>query len=116
MLRLTYHCFIALLVLFSFTGSCVQDDLADFEPCQDYGYNDDVKPIISLKCAIAGCHNGSTSLPNWSDFSVLQPRALDIRSRVVGGSMPPSSSPAGKLTNEQISIISCWVDAGAQNN
>jgi hypothetical protein len=30
--------------------------------------------------------------------------------------MPPSNSPAGGLSQDQINLITCWVNDGAPNN
>jgi hypothetical protein len=69
------------------------------------------------KCAISGCHNGDNGASrNWTEFDKFQQHASTVKRYVVDHIMPPSGSPAGPLTQEQINTISCWVDQGAKNN
>ena len=79
------------------------------------GFTSDIKPIITTKCAISGCHNGSQS-PNLSAYSGVKNNASDILSEISGKFMPPSNSSAGSLTQQQINLITCWVKDGALNN
>jgi hypothetical protein len=79
------------------------------------GFASDIKPIITTKCAISGCHNGSQS-PNLSAYAGIKNNASGILSEISGKSMPPSNSSAGSLTQQQISLITCWVSDGALNN
>jgi uncharacterized membrane protein len=107
----------ALIVIspLAFLDSCVSNDVSD--DCNEIvSYASHVSPIIQTKCAISGCHNGSSALPDWTNFSQLQARAGDVREVVIQKRMPPSNSPAGPLTEDQITAISCWVNQGAQNN
>jgi len=84
-------------------------------------YADDILPIINTKCAIVGdggCHNGGNGADrDWRDFSLVQSHAMEIKNRITrtpgtAGYMPK----IGSLSDEQIRLISCWVDQGAQNN
>lgn len=75
-------------------------------------YDQEVKPLIMNNCAVTGCHSGSQS-PNFSVFSNVQNNADKIRTRTQNGSMPPGGRT---LTQEEINLIACWVDDGAQNN
>jgi len=71
-----------------------------------------IKSIFLANCAISGCHNGTTNLPNFLVDNVIKENALNIKSRTMLKSMPPSGS--GKsLTDVQIANIGCWVDDGA---
>ncbi len=77
-------------------------------------YADDIDPIVQSKCAISGCHDGTQ--PDFTVFENFQARANNqpggVRQRVKTGDMPRS----GSLTGEEISMILCWIDEGAQNN
>jgi SprB-like repeat protein len=76
-------------------------------------YATDIQPIIMTTCAVFGCHDGSnSSLPNFTNLVVLQANASQVKSRTQSGNMPRS----GSLTQNQIDLIACWVDDGAQNN
>ena len=123
MQRLTYPVFTLIVLLFAVAliESCANHDLDVVDPCSDavFSYKDDVQPIVATKCAIPDCHNGSLGPErNWAVFATFQERALagDISYMIKTHQMPPESSPAGPLTDEQITAISCWADGGAQNN
>ncbi len=77
-------------------------------------FSADVSPIISSKCATAGCHNttaaGGVVLQTYAQISAAKDR-INVRC-VVQKSMPPS----GPLPQADINKIKCWIDAGAPNN
>ena len=76
-------------------------------------YIDNVQPIIVNSCAIIGCHDGSNSrLSNYNNFEEVQAHASMIKSRTQTGNMPKT----GRLSQEQIDLIACWVDDGALAN
>lgn len=76
-------------------------------------YATDVEPIFAISCNVIGCHDGSnSSLPNFSELSVVQANASMIKSLTQSGNMPKT----GSLTQEQKDIIACWVDDGALDN
>lgn len=75
----------------------------------------DVRPIIDVKCAITGCHNGTES-PNLTIPSNIIANASRIKSVTQSGQMPKSNSTGGPLTNDEKALIACWVDEGAKNN
>lgn len=71
-----------------------------------------VKSIIELNCAIANCHNGDLGAQsNYLLFENVKENSRGIRTRTENKSMPP----VGNLSAEQIALISCWVDEGANN-
>jgi hypothetical protein len=73
-----------------------------------------VKAILETNCIKSGCHNGDNGADrNWSVFSNVQTKSSNIKSRTGSRSMPPSGTP---LTQDEIDLIACWVDSGAQNN
>ena len=78
-------------------------------------YIDQVRTIFVTNCNLSGCHDGSTSLPNWNDLANVQDNASRIRTRTQNGSMPPESS-GRTLTQEEKDLIACWVEDGALNN
>jgi hypothetical protein len=94
--------------------------MADFgNGCPDYSYSADVDPIITTKCAISGCHNGSLGADrDWTNFEKFQAKALAgiVKQKIVAHEMPPPGSAGGPLSDDQISIISCWIDNGALDN
>jgi uncharacterized membrane protein len=115
------YAFISLLLLIT---SCANHEYEAPYSCPEtpVSYQDDVHSIIVNKCATTGCHNGDGNPNgpgidrNWLEFAKLQTEAQDgkVKEYVVNHIMPPSDEP--QLTNEEISIIACWVDQGAPNN
>jgi hypothetical protein len=74
-------------------------------------YSTSIKEIIETKCAISGCHNG-TQQPDFRAFKNIQDNAAQVKTLTANGSMPVNAT----LTQEQINLIACWVDDGAQSN
>lgn len=73
----------------------------------------DVFPLIQQKCATA-CHNAFTTNAGgpFTNYSQIKAKAALIKHMVVTRQMPQ----IGSLTDAEIKVISCWVDAGAENN
>lgn len=77
------------------------------------GYEATVKNIIATNCAIGTCHvSGGQAPGNFSQLSVVQSKAAQIKTRTGNKSMPVGRT----LTDEQIQQIACWVDSGAPAN
>jgi hypothetical protein len=87
----------------------------------------DVKPIIAQNCAISGCHAAGTysdgvNLENYQKIIATgKIKANDLNSKFYNAIttndtddvMPPP--PSKKLSNDQINIISLWIQQGAKN-
>ena len=73
----------------------------------------DVLPLIQSKCATA-CHNSfSTNAGGpFTNYTQIKAKADLIKFMVETRQMPQ----VGSLTDAEIKVISCWVDAGAVNN
>lgn len=101
-------------------GSCVYHDFPEVVCDEEQlSFAEDVQPIISTKCAISGCHNGDMGPDlNWTNFEQFSKRVQSglVRYRVTHRIMPPSFSPEGPLTQQQINTIACWADQGGLNN
>lgn len=67
-------------------------------------YAADVAPLISSSCV--GCHS------SYSTYAGVSSDKSRIRSSIVSGSMPKSST----FTDAQKNSIVCWIDNGAANN
>ena len=76
-------------------------------------FANDVLPLIQNKCATA-CHNAfSTNAGGpFTNYSQIKAKADLIKFMVETRQMPQD----GTLTDAEIKVISCWVDAGAENN
>ncbi len=106
---------------------CTYDQLPEpqigsFCDTAEVSYTHNVKPIIDLTCAIAGCHVSGTKAPgDFSNFAGLTPYlkdsefklyVIDLKDDTETG-MPPNwdTNPGPKdLTPEQFEIIQCWVN------
>ena len=75
-------------------------------------YANDIAPIMMNSCATTGCHDGSTSLPDFRSLAVVQANAGAIKSVTQSGFMPRNST----LPQSEIDLIACWVNDGALDN
>jgi mono/diheme cytochrome c family protein len=101
------------------TSSCSPDTV--------YFVND-LQPLLQSNCDISGCHDGTSSeeAGPLTDYSSVistggvkpyRPSDSKLYTSVTGGGeekMPPS--PQTPLTQDQINMISKWIDQGAFNN
>jgi len=76
-------------------------------------FADDVLPLIHTKCATQ-CHNAFSVNAGgpFTNYSQIKNKAALIKFMVETRKMPK----VGTLTDAEIKVISCWVDAGAENN
>ncbi|HTF19128.1 MAG TPA: hypothetical protein VK658_13695 [Chryseolinea sp.] len=74
-------------------------------------WQNDIRPIIVKSCALSGCHNGD-SRPDLRLFENAKFYAASIKSKTRDRSMPRE----GTITQNEIDLISCWVDDGAVLN
>jgi hypothetical protein len=74
-------------------------------------WQDDIRPIIVRSCALSGCHNGDAR-QDLRVFENAKSYASSIKSKTRDRSMPRE----GALTQNEIDLISCWVDDGALLN
>ncbi len=116
----------AIVLIFLITQSCVDHTLPapDEFSCttfQEVSFDTDIQPIINTKCAITGdggCHNGGNGPAlDWRVFNNFQGHASQVKDRVTrpvgtAGHMPK----IGSLTDDQIRLLVCWVEQGAQDN
>ncbi|MEQ9591901.1 MAG: SprB repeat-containing protein [Cyclobacteriaceae bacterium] len=71
-----------------------------------------IKSIIELNCIKSGCHNGDIGADNnYTIFDNVKEYSTSIRARTSDLTMPPGNP----LSQEQIELIACWVDEGANN-
>lgn len=99
--------------------SCVSHDFPSYTCTGDpVSYDSDVHAIVMNKCAVEGCHGSDPNLPDWTDFTTFQneARSGDVKEYVINRIMPPAESPEGPLSQEQVALIACWVDQGAEDN
>lgn len=73
----------------------------------------DVQPIIHSKCDTA-CHNAFSTNRGGplNNYTQIKAKADLVKFMVETRNMPQ----VGSLTDAEIKVISCWVEAGAENN
>lgn len=76
----------------------------------------DVKAIINASCAVSNCHVAGTGRTNYTIDANIVSHAAEIKTKTANGTMPSKSRQDLALTQEQIDIIGCWVDDGANLN
>lgn len=118
---------IGLITLFFGFSACTNDQLPEpmvLAVCDTLqtSYNTNVKEIIDRTCAYSGCHIDA-SIGNYLTYEgmlgrlkdgVIRSRVISLRSDPVKG-MPPAYSPddrAKELSQQELEIIQCWLDAG----
>jgi len=123
--------FILLLCLLGWSvSSCTSDKRPLIEvDCDDIPpvWDGEVKNIIELTCAYAGCHvGGGTGAPgNYTSYGgissalssgTFKNRTFDIRDNPSLG-MPPNYADGPRdLTEEQLNTLTCWMEAGFPEN
>lgn len=109
----------ALLLIIALVISCVNHDEPEPELCNinsPISYAAQIKPILDANCIKSGCHNGDNGAErNWIVFANVKAKAEAIKTRTGNRTMPADIAPTGLPQNE-IDLIACWVDQGAQNN
>ncbi len=76
-------------------------------------FTNDIESILETNCALSGCHGSGTGTRDWTNFSNVQSKAAQIKTRTGNKTMPIGGLT---LTQQQIDLIACWVDDGANNN
>ena len=110
------------LVFVILPGLSIAADLATKTPAKAPTFAKDVAPIFQEKCQ--ACHRAGSMAPmSLVTYEETRPWVKDIKQRVVARNMPPwhLDKTVGiqhfqndiSLTDEQISTIARWVDAGA---
>lgn len=122
-LRLVTVCAFALLV--ASVASCVDHSAPESkygcESAETVSFTAQINPIIQSNCAITGdggCHNGGNGASlDWRVFENFQSHALHVKDRITRPANAAGHMPKiGAITDEQIRLIVCWVEQGAQNN
>ena len=117
-----------------FSSSCMSKKLEQAEPeiCDtltNVTYNGLVKPIMDESCAYSGCHDGANGIGpgDYNNYNGLEPFLIDgsFEDRVILQKddevlgMPPDvyiETQKADLTQEELDIIQCWINAGYPEN
>lgn len=82
--------------------------------CDTVTFTKHILPIFNSECVT--CHSAGGQNPELSNYTLIKTQVDGgrIKARVIDG---PSFMPAsGRLPDNQINLIKCWLDAGAPNN
>lgn len=118
---------IGLSILYFYLPACTSDQLPEpmvLAVCDTLQatYETNVQEIIDRTCAYSGCHIDA-SIGNYLTYEGMLGRLTNgsIRNRVISLrndptiGMPPDYTPSDRpqnLTQEELEIIQCWLDAG----
>ena len=107
-----------------FMNSCAKDVgkdpalLPKVLNCDSVKYSRTIKPIVMANCAIPTCHvpggQGSGDFTTFTDF-YAKAQSGALKARVIDG-VPGFMPAAGRLPDDKIEKIKCWLNAGAPNN
>lgn len=132
-MKLTVFRFLIYLFFLSplFFNNCAADKLPEPEPptfCDTTvtSYNLNIKPIIDNNCAYSGCHLDSPVAPgNYSSYAGMEVFLSSFEERVIFSKddeehgMPPFYAPEGRaqdLTEGELELMTCWIEAGFPEN
>jgi hypothetical protein len=126
----------AVVALMLFVSSC-KDQIADPNvnpivfPDANVSYSKHVDPLFQQRCAVSGCHAGSSAqagldlfAPSYSSLINHQPRLVTagasnnslLVQRIDGRLAPQMPYLSQPLNTNQINGIRKWIDEGAKNN
>lgn len=79
-------------------------------------YVNEIVPILESKCNYSECHspNNPKQLADLTSYSVVYNYRSSIKTKVLNNTMPKKPKP--DLTTNELALIVCWIDAGAQKN
>ena len=105
------------LFVILFLSSCltnvetpIEEQNPTVDPCETITFSKNVKPILDSNCI--QCHGNGGNFPNLLTYNSVSANATSVKAETTSRRMPQGTS----LSNDEISAISCWVDAGALNN
>ena len=76
-------------------------------------YDGDILPVFEVRCKHSGCHPANG---DWFTYSVAKANALKIKTQTSTRRMPKDPQPGGDLTENELALITCWVNDGAPKN
>ena len=131
MVRTIFIC----IILLSLLSACLKDKSAanNCQTCTAISFKNDIIPVFTANCALAGCHltstgtNAHVALDSADAYlSIMHPGTGYVVAGNPGYSIllgqlyagVPHHMPnnGGQLDNCSIEKISCWIQQGALNN
>jgi hypothetical protein len=93
-------------------NDCIDQTEVIITSVPEVSFASQVKPIIDTNCQVSGCHGNNASLPSFATYTQVKANANNIKTKTSTKVMPPT----GPLSDNNIKLISDWVDQGAPNN
>lgn len=127
-MKATWVCALCCAIGISLHTGCTKDKgvLADKAPgaaaqvdstSNKITYSKNIKPLVSARCALSGCHVTNFPFGNFTQYADLKMRIDNGRVKllVFDDTLMP---PAGKvpLTTDELSILKAWIEDGAKQN
>lgn len=124
-MKVSISIFLVLFLGFTMIG-CMREKLPELEPgeCiegQSYTYDTNIRFIIVQKCSDGStCHNHESASTPFTEFESLEPtlngNPNQFEDRVfVRRDMPPSNHDV-QLTQQDLNLLLCWMEAGYPEN
>lgn len=125
-MKYSLFAFLSLAIGILSLPSCTADELPEpmETPCDGemLTYEEDIRGIIEQTCAYSGCHLGGApgvyidynGLLSDLESGRFRERVVEQRDNPTVG-MPPEYAPEGRpkeLTERQLQMITCWLEAG----
>lgn len=111
----------ALVILITITASCNKGEGDNPKPdpipaCRPT-YESDIKTVVQAKCALSGCHDGTSGLVNFLTYGPLKAKADEgkIKRYVFELNIMPPATATQLIENER-EKLQCWLDNGAPEN
>jgi hypothetical protein len=93
-------------------NGCTATEMVTVAEIPEVFFANQIKPIIDANCQVSGCHGSNSNIPSFATYDDIKDRANGIKFRTSNKTMPPG----GPLSDDDIQLISHWVDQGAPNN
>ena len=116
---LLLSCFVLLTAVIISCEKDQDDALASFD-CSDTSptYNNDIAPLLNSLCATSNCHSSSAQSGGIDLSNFMAAQSESFNARFLGAinhlsSYEPMPKDGGKLDDEDIKLLTCWVDNGS---
>jgi hypothetical protein len=103
---------IAAAIIFN---ACKKDNYKPVCDGSNLTYNSGISAIISSSCLSSSCHGAGSSNPNFTTYALLHPYLTNgkFKTKVIDEKSMPKT---GKLSNDQLNKIECWVENNYPEN
>jgi hypothetical protein len=99
--------------------SCAKDPISTVD-CTGVTptYTSEIRPILNASCATSGCHDAATQESNINLSSYGPASSESHNNRFLGtiqhqGGYNPMPQNSGKLSQDKIDMLTCWVQNGS---